>query len=516
VRGPDANVGVVTGAVSGVVVLDADGPEGLASLKALNTPATTWLARTGKGLHQWFAHPGVAIGNRAGLRPHLDVRGDGGYVIAPPSLHASGRRYEWLMPPGRTEPAPLPENVLALLTAPGPATPAAGVGIPQGQRNDTLYRLARSLIQRGLSPGALHLAVAEQNRTLGRPPLPDREVRELVEHALLQPHRSDFRVPTAVPTITTSEGLGLVPIGDLLGEPAEAHTWIVEKRLPAGGLGLFAGKPKAGKSTAARCLALSVARGMPWLGFATTKGPVIYLALEEKRAEVRDHFRCLGAAALDQILVLCAAAPQDGLERLRREAERWQPVLIIIDPLFRFVRVEDGNDYATMTAALEPLLVLARETGACVLLVHHLGKGDRNDGDNVLGSTAIFGAVDSALLMKRTERYRTLSSIQRYGDDLEEITLSLDPETRNVMAGLPRAAAEQGDAEGLILRFLTGRQPVTEAEIDEAVECRTKPKRAALRALVEATKVARTGRGGKADPFRYALPGTTIAPERLL
>jgi hypothetical protein len=134
----------------------------------------------------------------------------------------------------------------------------------------------------------------------------------------------------------------------------------------------------------------------------------------------------------------------------------------------------------------------------------------------VLGSTAIFGAVDSALLMKRTERYRTLSSIQRYGDDLEEITLSLDPETRNVMAGLPRAAAEQGDAEGLILRFLTGRQPVTEAEIDEAVECRTKPKRAALRALVEATKVARTGRGGKADPFRYALPGTTIAPERLL
>jgi RecA-family ATPase len=55
-------------------------------------------------------------------------------------------------------------------------------------------------------------------------------------------------------------------------------------------------------------------------------------------------------------------------------------VLIIIDPLFRFVRVEDGNDYATMTAALEPLLVLARETGACVLLVHHLGKGDRNDG----------------------------------------------------------------------------------------------------------------------------------------
>lgn len=95
-RRPDANVGMVTSQISGVVVLDADGPEGLESLKALNTQATTWLSKTGRGWHQWFRHPGVTIGNRAGVRPHLDVRGDGGYVVAPPSLHASGRRYEWL------------------------------------------------------------------------------------------------------------------------------------------------------------------------------------------------------------------------------------------------------------------------------------------------------------------------------------------------------------------------------------------------------------------------------------
>src|SRR5262249_53248813 len=115
-RWPQANVGIVTGKISGVVVLDADGDEGLASLKTLNTPATTWLSRTGRGWHQWFAHPGVMISNRAGVRPHLDVRGDGGYVVAPPSLHASGRRYEWLTPPERMKLAPIPDNVLALLT----------------------------------------------------------------------------------------------------------------------------------------------------------------------------------------------------------------------------------------------------------------------------------------------------------------------------------------------------------------------------------------------------------------
>jgi Bifunctional DNA primase/polymerase, N-terminal len=128
-RWPDANVGVVTGKVSDLVVLDADGPEGLESLKALDTPATTWLSETGRGRHQWFKHPGVTIGNRASVRPHLDVRGDGGYVVAPPSLHASGRRYEWLTPPDRMALAPLPDTVLALLTAPASRGGTAGWGL---------------------------------------------------------------------------------------------------------------------------------------------------------------------------------------------------------------------------------------------------------------------------------------------------------------------------------------------------------------------------------------------------
>src|SRR5262249_13641746 len=61
---PEANIGCATGAVSGLVVLDADGPEGLSSLKALDTPATTWLSKTGRpegGWQQFFAHPGTGI-----------------------------------------------------------------------------------------------------------------------------------------------------------------------------------------------------------------------------------------------------------------------------------------------------------------------------------------------------------------------------------------------------------------------------------------------------------------------
>ena len=69
-----------------------------------------------------------------------------------------------------------------------------------------------------------------------------------------------------------------------------------------------------------------------------------------------------------------APSPEDGLRQLREATERERPVLIVVDPLLRLVRVRDANDYAVVTAALEPLVTLARETGARVLAVHHEGS----------------------------------------------------------------------------------------------------------------------------------------------
>ena len=244
------------------------------------------------------------------------------------------------------------------------------IGAPEGQRHGIAVQIAGHYLGLRIAPKEVAQILAGYAARC-TPPFPEREARELVcDLARRDRARAQHVAPTTGEGAETragdAAGLALVTVAELLGEPDDAHTWIVERRLPAGGLGLLAGKPKAGKSTAARCLALAVARGASWLGHATTQGPVIYLALEEKRTEVRDHFRALGATVADPIHILCESAPLDALDRLRREAERLHPVLIIIDPLFRFVRVKDGNDYATMTAALEPLLALARETGAHV------------------------------------------------------------------------------------------------------------------------------------------------------
>lgn len=96
---PAANIGVVTGAVSGLIVLDIDGEAGEASLARCGPLPLTPMVRTGKGRHIYFAHPGAVIRNFARKLPGLDLRGDGGYVVAPPSLHASGARYTWEVAP---------------------------------------------------------------------------------------------------------------------------------------------------------------------------------------------------------------------------------------------------------------------------------------------------------------------------------------------------------------------------------------------------------------------------------
>jgi predicted ATP-dependent serine protease len=275
----------------------------------------------------------------------------------------------------------------------------------------------------------------------------------------------------SMPAAQASPGLRFTRLADLLAEPEEKVSWVIEGRLPTGGLSLLAGKPKAGKSTLARCLALAVARGEPWLGFPSQQGLVLYLALEEKRTEVRLHFSAMGATADDPVEVFIAPSPQDGLAQLRQVAEERRPVLIIVDPLIKLVRVRDGNDYPEVTRALEPLLTLARQTGAHVLAVHHLGKGERAGGDAILGSTAFFAAVDTALLLKRGDRYRTLASIQRYGEDLEETVLTLDPKTRWVTAGPSRQEADEAAMGKAILEFLRDQPaPVKEEVIQAAVE----------------------------------------------
>ncbi len=134
-RWPRANIGLATGRPSGMVVLDIDPRNGGAeSLRRLPPLPRTMAARTGGGgRHVYFRAPSFEVRCRANaLGPGLDIKGGGGYVLLPPSVHPSGRRYAWLPVAGPDEAAiaPLPEWLLERLVAlrPSAAPAPAPVG----------------------------------------------------------------------------------------------------------------------------------------------------------------------------------------------------------------------------------------------------------------------------------------------------------------------------------------------------------------------------------------------------
>lgn len=302
----------------------------------------------------------------------------------------------------------------------------------------------------------------------------------------------------------------LTPLQDLLAEPPENMAWVAEGLLPGGGLSMLCAKPKVGKSTLARNLALCVARGDGFFGRTVQQGEVMYFALEEKRSEVADHFRRMGAAG-EPILIHVGSAPQKAMTEFSALLRERRPTLAIVDPGLKLIRLKDASDYAEVTAALEPLLDLARETGTHILVTHHLGKMDRDNGDAVLGSTALFGSVDTLLEMRKRDAGRVLQSIQRYGTDLPETVAELDQETGLVSPGGELKEVQFACLESAIVEALDG-DALTEADIRNSVKGNTALIGAALRQLLDRREVTRSGSGRRGSPYVYALPDAANSP----
>jgi hypothetical protein len=191
---PDANIGIVTGEISNLIVLDVDPKHGGdATLERLEhrfgpLSATIEAESGGGGRHLYFAHPVGLTRNRAGLAQGIDLRGDGGYVVAPPSIHPSGRPYRWVPGHGPDDItlAPLPRWLLVPIRGPRIGRSLSDwrklvrERVAEGQRNSTIASLTGHLLWHGVDPDvALELLLA-WNRMRCRPPLDDAEVAQVV------------------------------------------------------------------------------------------------------------------------------------------------------------------------------------------------------------------------------------------------------------------------------------------------------------------------------------------------
>lgn len=198
IQSPDANIAIITGKISGIIVLDIDGEEGQATLsdliKSKKIPKTP-VSSTGKGSHYIFKHPGGEYRNFARRLPGLDFRGDGGYIVAPPSIHPSGKVYSWSISPENIDPALPPEWLMDLIAPKRTLNISVENkddwqeilnGVPEGQRHDRLFRYACHLRAKaiGRSEATLLLLEAARNCT---PPFPEKEANEILDSAWKYP-----------------------------------------------------------------------------------------------------------------------------------------------------------------------------------------------------------------------------------------------------------------------------------------------------------------------------------------
>lgn len=195
---PDANIGIATGSMSGgLVVIDLDidddkGIDGRVSLREWESehgkiPDETWLSITGRGGYHYFYQDRSTVQSRVNLYEGIDIRAEGGYIVAPPSIHPNGNCYEWEQEPGDYElmlSGPMIWNFLSPPVINEQKRFQVPEQIPDGQRTNSLIAMIGSSKAKGWSDDAIKAAVRTENDIRCIPPLTDAELDKFVFPAL--------------------------------------------------------------------------------------------------------------------------------------------------------------------------------------------------------------------------------------------------------------------------------------------------------------------------------------------
>ena len=258
---PDANIGLATGRDADLYVVDIDDALGEDALLRYGALPPTPESHTGKGRHLLFSYKGGR--NTAGrLGPKIDTRGEGGYIVAPPSLHPNGGRYRWVTPPHKAPVAPLPqaivdqlESVAGSIAPEGARASAIDVvmnGVSEGGRNQALTEYVGRLFAKGLRELEVLEVARGVNATKFRPPLDNAEVEAVVNSVAAAHLRNHAKGPagTIVPTgPTPMVDVGFDVFESMLHkaqQPVDAlptmwPTWNRACRMYGGGVGLARG-----------------------------------------------------------------------------------------------------------------------------------------------------------------------------------------------------------------------------------------------------------------------------------
>jgi hypothetical protein len=534
---PDANLGIRTGAESGIVVVDIDprhnGHITWQQLVAQHgQPPLTPMVTTGSGgWHLYYRHPGFHIGNRQNMAPGIDLRGDGGYVVGPASNHVDG---EYLPQPHGYIPdiplAAMPQWLLALAMGNSPvptsATAVPADAIVHPNRHPTLLSMAGSMRNKGFSKPGIEAALRAENLARCSPPLEEKEISKLVAGAMKFPagqlpkgkiHSFPPREEAIQQTRSAFESAS---------DPKVAATqvkWIVRRYAAEGVITVLTGKPKqSGKTTLAAYMIKAVLNGSPFLGDVTTKTPVVWMT--EERATFEEMLRRTGLLGRSDLKFLRFDPTRDATftEQIMAAIEVCKEIgakLLVVDTVAQFmsVRGDDVKESGFWLEELKPIQQAAQQ-GMAIILTHHERKSGGDVGDSSLGSTSFTGAGDIILSLRRPDnashdtKVRVIQALSRFPATPDTQFIELTPEgyVAKSEAGVITSSTEK--------IILDNAPPVETAaktleEIIAGTDLKSPAAYKAATKLVEGKFLGRTGEGGKGHPFRYwRLPEDSSIP----
>jgi hypothetical protein len=407
---PKYNVGVVTGRISDLVVIDYDTKKGMPdAISIAKSYPEGPLQRTGGGGVQVFTkHPGYEIVNNVGIynpdtSHDVDIRADGGYVVVAPSTHPSGGKYDWIRPPTDQLGGPptwlVPrdeEKHTKAAKAPDWLATALSRPIPEGKRNDTLARVVGGLIRKNVPSDLIHSLLRPWWIASHRDEPRDQYMREFdATVASIVRAAGPRQGATAAP----DDGLGVSWGPALSGRPPE---WVIPGLVMAGSVQAVVGSPRAGKSWLTLMAADAVAKGKPFLGRETKQGRVL-IAHEDSLEMVTQRLALIGGeheTKLHENIGIVTNKDESrtkfldfktdesskiSFEFLDMQVQRFKPSLMIFDALYRMVNL---NDYAAAAPQqLDPIVRIARDHDCAILIVHHASKG----GHDNAGMTGVGG-----------------------------------------------------------------------------------------------------------------------------
>jgi len=504
-------IAIVTGKLSGITVVDVDSEEANSKLHFPRTPTV----KTSKGYHYYFKYTDK-ITTTSNPIEKVDIRSEGGYVVAPPSIHESGAEYTWLVEL-REEMAEFPiekfkvEQKQAVSDFGDRNWESLFSGVPEGNRNTTATQIVGKFLrftpqnewERTIWP--LLCSINKRNT----PPLEAKELRQTFDSIVKTKLKSTEQKNEPDQTIK------IISIKELFTKEQKLHSFLIKKLLP-NKLNVMSGQPGAGKSWIMLEMAKAVATGSKLFEkYETVQGAVMIVDGESGEQELKKRMLQMG---FDKDLPIYVISEQgikldnpETLKFLHSKAKELDIKFIIFDP-FSAMHSKTENNAEDMQIVMESMASFTNQ-GITVLFLHHHRKessfSPSSMSQNLRGSSVILSRVDSQTVIINkgdqgtTTRIRYSQEKLRNGKREKTFELFLDEDETGIYlkhAGEIEVENSKMDTAIDVIPKILKDEGKTKEEICQLLKKEDIQERTAsmaLRKLEKARTIQKTRRGKK-------------------